>query len=282
MFGIMSGRFPLIIALLLAYGSARSQYYYKDIILSKQNQENWKSLREQKAKDVNIVSLDANDEPTPGFVCTQKISTDFSSISTYTKSTDIPESTVTTYYSPVGQQIKTVDTSDTFKSVTEYFYNEAGQLSSLLNTSVETDNHIVAVENHIWVYESGALIKMIKIKGGSDTTIVNLLKDEKGNIIEEKPVHAGQNLPSTYYYYDEQGRLTDIVRYNQKAGRLLPDYIFEYNSGHVSSMLFVPSGSTDYQKWMYTYKPNGLKESEICYDKKREVMVKINYTYNFH
>jgi YD repeat-containing protein len=280
MFGIMSGRFSFIVALMMAASSANCQYYYKDIVLSKQNQNNWKKLRDQKAKEVNIVSLDANDEPTPGFICTQKITSDFSSISTYTKSTDIPESTVITYYNPIGRMIKTVDTSDTFKSVTEYYYNDAGQLTSLLNTSVETDNQIEAPEKHIWIYESGSLMRMIKIKGTSDTTVVSLEKDEKGNIVEEKPVHAGQNLPSTYYYYDEEGRLTDVVRYNQKAGRLLPDYIFEYNEGHLSSMLFVPSGSTDYQRWIYTYKPNGLKESETCYDKKRQVVVKINYTYN--
>ncbi len=276
----MNGRFPLIIALLMITCSAKSQYYYKDIILSRQNQENWKILKEQKAKEVNIVSLDANDEPTPGFVCTQKIAGDFSSISTYTKSTDIPESTVITYYNPIGRMIKTVDTSDTFKSTTEYYYNDAGQLSSLLNTSVETDNQIVAPEKHVWIYEGGSLKQMIKIKGGTDTTTVTLEKDEKGHIVEEKPVHAGQVLPSTYYYYDEQGRLTDVVRYNERAGRLLPDYIFEYDGGHISSMLFVPSGSTDYQKWIYGYKPNGLKESETCYDKKRQVVVKITYTYN--
>jgi YD repeat-containing protein len=276
----MSGRFPLLIVFLLAACSARSQYYYKDIVLSRQNQENWKSLRDQKAREVNIVSIDANDEPTPGFTCTQKISSDFSSISTYTKSTDIPESTVTTYYNPAGRLIKTVDTSDSFKSTTEYGYNESGELSSLLNNSVETDNHVVATEKHLWIYEGGVLKQMIKIKGESDTTIVNLEKDEKGNIIEEKPVRAGQKLPSIYYYYDDGGKLTDIVRYNQKAGRLLPDYIFEYNSGHISSMLFVPSGSTDYQKWIYSYKPNGLKESDICYDKKRQVVVKINYAYS--
>ena len=34
--------------------------------------------------------------------------------------------------------------------------------------------------------------KMIKIKGETDTTMVNFLKDEKGNIIEEKPVRGGQ------------------------------------------------------------------------------------------
>jgi YD repeat-containing protein len=276
----MSGRLTLIIVFLLTMCSARSQYYYKDIVLSRQNQENWKSLRDQKAKEVDIVSIDANNEPTPGFTCTQKISSDFSSISTYTKSTDIPESTVTTFYNPAGRLIKTVDTSDTYKSTTEYYYNNAGELSTLLNNSLETDNQIVATEKHLWIYEAGSLKQMIKIKGESDTTIVNLEKDDKGNIIEEKPVRGGQKLPSIYYYYDDQGKLTDIVRYNQRAGRLLPDYVFEYSSGHISSMLFVPSGSTDYQKWIYSYKPNGLKESDICYDKKRQVIVKINYSYS--
>ncbi|HEV3221292.1 MAG TPA: hypothetical protein VGZ90_00365 [Puia sp.] len=278
----MCGRFPIIIFFLLLTFSSKSQYYYKDIVLTKQNQDNWKSLRNQKIKEVDIVSIDANDEPTPGFICKQKISSDFSSISTFTKSADISESTVTSYYDPSGHLIKTVDTSDTYKSTTEYGYNETGNISNLLNNSVETDNHIVATEKHLWIYEGSILKQMIKIKGETDSTIVFFEKDEKGNIIEEKPVRAGQKLPSTYYYYDNEGMLTDIVRYNKKAGRLLPDYIFEYNSGHISSMLFVPSGSTDYQKWKYTYNPNGLKESEICYDKKGQVVVKINYTYNLH
>lgn len=278
----MACRYLFILVFLTSALSSKSQYYYKDIVLAQQNQTNWKSMHDQKIREVNIVSLDANDEPTPGFICTQKISSDFSSISTYTKSVDIPESTVTSYYDRNGRLVKTVDTSDTFKSTTEYNYNEAGNVSSLLNNSVETDNHIAATEKHLWIYEGTTFKQMIKIKGETDTTIVNFEKDEKGNIVEEKPERAGQKLPSTYYYYDNEGRLTDIVRYNQKAGRLLPDYIFEYNSGHLSSMLLVPSGSTDYQKWIYSYNTNGLKESEICYDKKRQVIVKIDYTYHSH
>jgi YD repeat-containing protein len=276
----MCGRFPFIIFFLLIAFSSKSQYYYKDIVLTKQNKDNWKLIHDHKIKEVDIISIDANDEPTPGFICTQNISSDFSSISTYTKSTDIPESTVTTYYDPNGRPVKTVDTSDTFKSTTEYSYNQTGNIISMLNNSVETDNHIVATEKHVWIYEETTLQQMIKIKGETDTTIVSFEKDEKGNIIEEKPVRAGQKLPSTYYYYDIAGNLTDIVRYNQKAERLLPDYIFEYSSGHISSMLLVPSGSTDYQKWIYNYNPNGLKESDICYDKKGQIVVKINYKYN--
>ncbi len=122
---------------------------------------------------------------------------------------------------------------------------------------------------------------MIKIRGISDTTFVDFTSDEKGNIIEEKARRGVEALPVVYYYYDNENRLTDIVRYNQKAARLLPDYVFEYNSDRIFSMLFVPPGSTDYQKWLYSYDNKGLKKEESCFDKKKQLVVKINYTYSF-
>jgi hypothetical protein len=277
----MRGRIPITFVFLLTVFSARSQYYYKDIVLTRQNQATWKSFRDQKVKEVNIQSIDANDEMTPGFTCMQTVSPDFSSITTFTKSADVPASTLTVYYDRNGRPVKTVDTSDTYKSISEYSYNENGEISSMLNNSEETDNHVGATEKHLWIYEGAVQKQMIKIKGGTDTTIVDLIKDEKGNIIEEKSVRGRQPLPSIYYYYDNDGRLTDIVRYNKKAARLLPDYVFEYNYARISSMLFVPAGSTDYQKWIYNYNSNGLKENETCYDKKKQVVVKIIYTYTF-
>ena len=278
----MRVRIFMMIVLSLSLVAAKSQYFYKDILLTRQNQENWKSFHDQKVREVSIQSLDANNELTPGFTCTQSISPDFSSITTFTNSADIPASTLTTFYDRNGRLLKTVDTSDTYKSTTDYSYNEKGDLVSLLNNSVQTDNHIVTTEKHIWVYDGGSLKQMFKIKGETDTTTVSLTKDEKGNITEEKSLRAGKSLPSVYYYYDSEGRLTDIVRYSQKAGRLLPDYVFEYNSNRISSMLFVPTGSTDYQRWIYVYDANGLKSNETCYDKKRQVVVKIRYNYSFH
>ncbi|HEY2649253.1 MAG TPA: hypothetical protein VGI38_08655 [Puia sp.] len=277
----MRERISLIFVLLLIVFSANSQYYYKDILLARQNQDNWKSFHDKKVREVSIQSMDANNEPTPGFTCLQKVGPDFSSISTITKSANMPESNLTAFYDRSGRMIKTVDTSDTYKSTTEYTYNEKGDVSVMLNNSVQTDNQIVAVEKHIWTYDATVPKNMIKIKGETDSTTVSFVKDEKGNIVEEKSVRGGQSLPSVYYYYDGDGRLTDIVRYNQKAGRLLPDYVFEYNSGRLSSMLFVPNGSSDYQRWIYVYDANGLKSNETCYDKKRQVVVKIRYSYSF-
>jgi hypothetical protein len=280
--GPMRERISLLFVLMLVVFSANAQYYYKDILLARQNQENWKAFHDQKVREVTIQSIDANNEPTPDFTCMQKVASDFSSIATFTKSTNVPASTLTAYYDPSGKMIKTVDTSDTYKSTTEYSYNEKGDVSVMLNNSVQTDNQIVTTEKHLWIYEAGELKKMIKIKGNTDSTTVSFVKDEKGNIVEEKPVRGGLAQPSVFYYYDNAGQLTDIVRYNQKAGRLLPDYVFEYNSGRLSSMLFVPNGSTDYQRWIYVYDANGLKTNETCYDKKRQVVVKIRYNYTLH
>ncbi len=278
----MRERFSLIFFLLLVVFTANSQYFYKDILLARQNQENWKNFHDNRVREVNIQSIDANNEQTPDFTCLQKVTPDFKSISTFTKSTNVPPSTLTAYYDQSGRMVKTVDTSDTYKSTTEYTYNENGEVSIMLNNSIQTDNQIVTTEKHLWIYDASGLKKMIKIKGESDSTVVSFVKDEKGNIVEEKPVRGGQSQPSVYYYYDNDGKLTDIVRYNQKAGRLLPDYVFEYNSGRISSMLFVPNGSSDYQRWVYVYDANRLKNNETCYDKKRQVVVKIRYSYTFY
>jgi hypothetical protein len=277
----MRHRISLLIVSLLTIFTARSQYYFKDILLTQQNQAKWKLFHDLKVKEANILSMDANSEPTPGFSCTQSFSSDFSVITTYTKSANMPASWLIADYNSMGRLIRTTDTSDTYRSTTDYTYNEVGQITALVNTSVETDNQVSATEKHLWIYEGSQLKKMIKIKGETDTTIVNLIKDEKGNIVEEKSVRNGQSLPSIYYYYDNDGRLTDIVRYNQKAGRLLPDYVFEYISDRISSMLFVPPASTDYQKWIYQYAANGLKSSETCYDKKKQMVVQINYNYSY-
>ena len=114
----MRVRFPILILFLSAVFSAKSQYYYRDIVLTRQNQENWKLYQDQKVKKVDIQSLDANNEPTPGFECLQSVSADFSSISTYTKSANTPASNLIAYYDELGRLVKTTDTSDTYKSTT--------------------------------------------------------------------------------------------------------------------------------------------------------------------
>ena len=123
---------------------------------------------------------------------------------------------------------------------------------------------------------------MLKIKNKKDTTHVTFVSDEKGNVIEEHAVRKGVALPTYYYYYDEQNRLTDIVRYNPRAKRLLPDYVFEYDEdGRISSVIIVPETGSEYEKWFYSYYENGLKGQEACYNKRQELQGRIEYQYLF-
>src|SRR5258708_1362030 len=105
-----------------------------------------------------------------------------------------------------------------------------------------------------YLQEKVKTVQMIKIKNRVDTTYVTFVPDDKGNVGEERSVHRGNPEPTVYYYYDDNNRLTDVVRYNPVAKRLLPDYIFEYDAqNRLATMLVTTGGGTDYQKWNYTY-----------------------------
>jgi len=274
-------RYFMMLVFILTAVSASSQYYYKDILANRQTQDTWKAYFTNKVGKVTILSTGQNGEPTEGFDCSQTVSPDFRSILTFTKSADVQPSTLQAFYDQNGRILRTVDTSDTYKSTTEYQYNEQGALTTVSNTALETDNQVEAREKHIWLYKNGKIDRMLKIKGGTDSTTVEFKSDDNGNIIEERAFHGKTALPAIYYYYDQNGKLTDIVRYNEKAARLLPDYIFEHGPNGISSMIFVPSGSSDYQKWIYQYDEHGLKTRETCLNKRNIVLARLNYQYSF-
>jgi len=276
----MKGLIGLLLVLLT--NNIRAQYYYKDILLTRQTNENWKVFKENRISSVKLISLENNGAPTEGFECRQTVAGDFSAIETYTRSNSSTVSNLVAFYDPKGLLTKTVDTSDTYQSTSEYEYDAEARIISITNTSVETDNHLRNTEKHIWKYNQQSVpASMLKIKDDTDTTYVQFIIDEKGNITEERSVRKGNKLPVIYYYYGDANMLTDIVRYNAKAQRLLPDYIFEYSNGRLSSMIFVPGGSSDYQKWLYQYDEKGLKKRDNCFNKRKELLGKIEYQYTY-
>jgi len=262
--------------------TAIGQYYYKDIIVSKETTEKWKDYKESNVKSINISSFEGNGQPTEGFIGKISIAGDFSQISTYTRSDENQASTLIAKYNAQGLLINTVDTSDRFESITQYIYDDQGHVTSIMNSSLETDNQVKESEEHIWKYDQNGIPQvMLKVKENRDTAYVRFIADGKGNITEEREVHNQDSLPAIYYYYDDQNRLTDVVRYNERAKRLLPDYIFDYgNKSRITSMLVVPEGN-DYQKWIYEYNDRGLKDRETCYGKGKELLGRIEYEYNY-
>ena len=121
---------------------------------------------------------------------------------------------------------------------------------------------------------------MLLIKNNTDTTVIDFAKDEQGNIAEEHWKKKGRQIETYFYYYNIQRQLTGVVRFNLKAQRLLPDYLFEYDeNGTLTQLTQVPQGSADYMVWKYTYLPNGLKQNELLFNKQKQPIGRIEYSY---
>ena len=272
---------------LIFSGAARAQFLYKDLVITRQNNGRWKLFEENHVKSVTLKSLEANGQPTEGFVGEQELSGDYTQMVTHTKTAGSTDSWNITQYSN-GRMVRNLDTSDTYQSETKYEYDAEGRgiIISITNTSIETDNQVKAEERHVWGYDPahpGKPVSMLKIRNGTDTTYVRFVSDEKGNIVEERSLRQGQNLPAIYYYYDENNRMTDIVRYSPRAKRLLPLEVFEYEEGRLRSMLVVPEeGNSFYQKWFYSYDDEkGLKTKDQCYNKQKELLGTVEYEYHY-
>lgn len=275
-------KFLTCLTLVLVSLCVNAQYYYKDIITTQQVGNNYHLLRTANVATVVLKSFVQNNEVTEGFDCNQKVSAAENKVVTYTKTTDAGESFFTAFYNKSDLLIETIDSSAHLVSTTDYSYDASGKLLKIKSTSRAAN--IINVEVHTWQYnEKGSPVAMQKIRNTTDTTWVTYVLDDKGNPIEE---HTKRNVaipqPVVFYYYDDKHRLTDVVRYNQKAKRMLPDYMFEYDeSNKISIMTVVPEGSNDYQKWYYKYDEDGLKAADFCYNKKSELQGKILYDYTY-
>src|ERR1700722_4158727 len=169
--------FPLLLT-----GIANAQFYYKDIVATRQNMAQWQACKNAKVRSVHLSSFEGDGQPTDGFQIDQTVNPDFSGMTTHSKTNGATETWTFATYSPQGLLTGITDTSDTSQSASTYQYDDRGRLLTITNTSTETDNHIKDVETHLWQYPSATGDKpsgMLKIKNGSDTTFVRFLPDEK-------------------------------------------------------------------------------------------------------
>jgi len=164
-----------------------------------------------------------------------------------------------------------------------YTYDEKNNPLLIKNTVTDADDSIYANEVHQWFYnEQGKPVRMLKILN-DDTTEVRFTLDNKGNVIEEFPFVKKIAGEKTYYYYDDKNRLTDIVRFNTKAHRLLPDYMFEYTEKNQVSQKITTLSMMDlgYLIWRYVYDDKGLKIKEASFNKDKVMTGKIEYSYRY-
>lgn len=277
---IMKALFFIVFTFFLA-SDLFSQHYYKDLLLTRDLTKKRALYLSNKVKSVRINSFDNMDQPIEKFTCNQSVTNNFTEIKTVTSDPLTGTSESNNFFDQNGKLIKSIDTSEGSKSTVTYGYNPSGQLTIITSQSA-SPGQFTSREQHFWTYDAAGKPKsMLKIKNGTDTTNIQFTLDDKGNVIEEISRIRGILQPTIYYYYDLENRLTDIVRYNTRVKRMIPDYIFEYTEqGQLRTMLTPMQNMGDYQKWYYSYDERGLKIKDECFSKSRVLIGRIEYVYN--
>jgi len=265
--------------LLFAFTQINAQYYYSDIVGTKQTNQLYKLLTGFQFKRISATSFEGN-EPSKDFVLEQTILNDGRQTITRSASIGSLESFFISNYQN-NRISKTVDSSNNAINTVIYEYDKTGKVASISSTSKDFDGTSTNSEKHLWTYnEKGLPEKMLKVKNQTDTTLVSFVYDEEDNVAEEHWTKNNRKLETYYYYYNPKKQLTDIVRYNRKAKTMLPDYMFEYdNRGHMTQMTQTQAGNANYLTWKYLYNENGMKEKEYVFNKQKELLGRIEYKY---
>ena len=270
--------FLLTALIVLAFIQTDAQYYYSDIVGTKQTNQQYKMLRAFQYKRISATSYD-RDQASKDFLLEQVISDDGRKITTHSATVGNMESYFISNYQN-NRVNHTVDSGNNAINRVVYEYDNTGKVISTTASSKDFDGTFTNEERHLWSYnEKGLPEKMLKIKNKNDTTLVTFIYDDD-NVAEERWTKNKYVLETYYYYYNPKKQITDIVRYNRKAKAMIPDYMFEYDAkGRVTQMTQTQSGTANYLVWKYTYNENGMKEKEVVYNKQREMLGRIEYKY---
>lgn len=272
----------LLLAVLIFSAKGFAQYYYHDILLTIQNQQQQQLYKKNQVAQVTLTSYEANGRPTPDFSCEVIINNNYTQTRTSTRDPISGSSLLTTFFNIRGQLYHSVDSSTEVTNEYTYKFDSDNRLTEAHSLSQSASGGTRESEIHLWTYNpNGCPEHMLRIKNERDTTIVKFVCDENGNVTEEQNWQKQVAKEKIYYYYDSLNRLTDIVRYNKRADRLLPDYMFEYYpGGQLSQMTTVQQGGSDYLIWKYLYDENGLRKSAVCADRNKKIIGRIEYQYS--
>jgi hypothetical protein len=262
--------------------STSAQFYYQDIITHQRNLQQYQLQKNNRVQAITISSIENNGEISEGFRFNQQYNASWSQLKTVAELVNSGRNVVVNYYNSQGLLYRTTDSSNGTYSVYEYTYDSLTRLIQIQNNTLAIEGKNKSSETHNWYYDQqGIAAKMERIRDKSDTMIFIFTKDSTGKIIEEQGFHKGVAGEKTFYYYDSENKLTDIARYNTRAGKILPDYMFDYDqAGRISQMVSTQQGSNA-TTWEYQYNEQGLKTSETCYLAQKKLAGRMAYQYTF-
>lgn len=267
----------------------RAQYYYNDIIGTLESNRQMQTYKANKVKMITATGYTPQGSRATDFAEVQEI-IETGNILKVSKNFELTHSSFYQRFDEQNRLISIMDTSLGIQNITNYEYDAGGRIIAIQNTVKDPTTDINMVELHRWLYnKDGKVEKMWRTINGADSLEIRFNPDENGNPGEERMFRNGHETDMLYYYFDERNRITDIVRYNKKAKKLLPDIILSYDDdGRIIQRITSTPGDNlrsttwvGYIIWRYIYNGQGLKTKEALFNNDQQLTGKIEYSYTF-
>ncbi len=282
-------KFLLLPFLLISSLSLHAQYYYDDIVGTRETNRLMQTYLGQKVRMVTATGYDNKGVKATDFTEVQEIKENgrllrLSAIRNFKKVVTLSR------FDEQGRVISITDSAADIQSITLYNYDVAGRVSKVENKVLDSTNAFNHTETHWWYYnEKGLPVTMWRVisnngaENSTDSLEIRFTTDEEGNTGEERTFRKGVETGYLYYYYDDQHRLLDIVRFNTRLKKLLPDVMFEYdeNGRIVQKTTTTSSLHLGYLIWRYIYNENGLKTKEVLFNSDKQITGRIEFAYTF-
>ena len=267
----------------------RAQYYYNDIIGTQETNRQMQTYLDNKVKMLTATGYTPEGSKATDFAEVHEITENGKTLK-ISRNSGLTHSSFYQRFDAQNRLISIIDTSLGIQNITSYEYDADGRIITIQNTVKDPATDIDMVELHSWFYtKDGNVDKMWRSINGSDSLEIRFIPDEKGNPGEEHSFRNGYETDMLYYYFDEHNRITDIVRYNKKAKKLLPDEIISYDEADRVIQRITSSPGDNLRKttwvgyiiWRYIYNGQGLKIKEALFNNEQELTGKIEYNYTF-
>lgn len=275
-------RFLLLSTFILGGLQAMSQYFYNDLAGARDLSTRMQTLVNGRVTTITASGVDARGVRNTDFNEIQEVNAAARSLRISNRN-GFTVSKQTYRFDANWQLQSLADSSGSISSLTQYTYS--GSLITRIETVVtDAQQDFSERETHVWQYNTnGQPQKMWRILNQKDTTEYRFTIDEKGQVADEQLFRRNTGLDAVYYYYDENGRMTDIVRYDKKLKKLLPDFMFEYDEQNrvIQKIATLSTQTRDYIIWRFAYDAKGLKTKEALFNKQKELTGRIEYTYSY-
>ena len=261
----------------------QAQYYYNDIVGTLEANRQMKTYLANKVKTVTATGYDQRGTKATDFSEFQEIKEN-GMVLKFSSVTNLNKTVIYSKFDTLGRLVRLTDSSTAIESVTMYEYDGTGKITKVQNTTKDAANDFNQTETHYWMYnKAGNPEKMWRVINNTDSLEIRFAPDEYGNSIDERTFRKGRETAAIYYYYDDKNRLSDIVRYNTKVQKLLPDMLFEYDDKDrvIQKITTTSSIKLGYLIWRYIFDEKGLKTKEALFNDDKQLTGKIEYSYTF-